>query len=266
MAEYRLLYQPSAPGDLAAYLGVPFKGSEPDFPLVIFLHGAGRGAAVFQPWRALLAGKADVCLIDFPGHGLSPGVIPASLESMAAAVERLIQVHFPMRRILIVGESFGGLVAMTLAKGLPGSPIKAVLAADPPFSTAKQWAIVNSFRAKFVREPNDRFFFSFAEEVFGITPNEVKERIYFPILADLQVPTMLVTGDLPMLPPRVVDGVACLIDPVDEFVIDNLYPGKVMKRRIANSGHLMLTSALPECLALIEEMLAFLVPAPSEAV
>ena len=257
MADFKLLAKATEPGELAAYLALPFGTSGPDFPLVMFLHGAGRKAGVFLPWRELLKGKADVCLVDVPGHGRSPGIVPASLEAITEAVERLIRTHFARRRILLVGESFGGLVGMTLGKGEPDNPIKAVLAADPPFTTAKQWAVVNSFRAKFTREPEDTFFFSFAEEIFGITPTDVHERIYYPILAGIGVPTMLVTGDLPMLPPRRLESVACLIDPVDEFVIDNLYPGKVMKRRIANSGHVMLTNALPECLALVEEMLTF---------
>lgn len=260
MADFKLLVKVTDPGDLAAYVAMPFGVSGPDFPLVVFLHGAGRKAGVFQPWRKLLQGKADVCMVDFPGHGRSPAMLPASLEAMTGAVDRLLRTYFAERRILLVGESFGGLVGMTLGRGEPDNPIKAVLAADPPFTTAKQWAVVNSFRAKFTREPEDTFFFSFAEEVFGITPTEVHERIYYPILGKLAVPTMLVTGDLPMLPPRRVDSVACLIDPVDEFVIDNLYPGKVMKRKIANSGHVMLTNALPECLALVEEMLPFVAP------
>jgi len=257
LAEFKLLAKPSKPGDLAAYVGLPYGASGPDFPLVVFLHGAGRKAGVFHAWGKLLRGKADVCLVDFPGHGLSPAVLPASLEAMTDAVERMIRTHFAKRRILLVGESFGGLVSMSLGKGEADSPVKAVIAADPPLSTAKQWAVVNSFRARFIREPENPFFFSFADEVFGITPTEVHERIYYPMLAGIGVPTMLVTGDLPMLPPRRLESVGCLLDPVDEFVIDNLYPDKVMKRRIANSGHVMLTNALPESLALVEEMLPF---------
>jgi pimeloyl-ACP methyl ester carboxylesterase len=258
LADFKLLTKATNPGDLAAYLALPFGNHGPDYPLVVFLHGAGRKAGVFQPWRELLLGKADVCLIDFPGHGLSLALLPASIDLMAEAVDRLLRAHFSSRRILIVGESFGGLVAMKLADGAADNPVKAILAADPPFTTAKQWAIINSFRAKFTREPEDTFFFSFAEEIFGITPKSVSERIYYPLLADLQVPTMLVTGDLPMLPPRVIKSVACLNDPVDQFVIDNLYPGKVMRRSIANSGHLMLTESLPASLALVEEMLPYL--------
>lgn len=257
MADYQLHARPKAPGDLATYLAVPFNNTDPDYPLVVFLHGAGRKAGVFEPWRKLLLGKADVCLIDFPGHGLSPALLPASIDVFAQAVDRLLRAQFAKRRILIVGESFGGLVAMKLAGGEADNPVKAILAADPPFTTAKQWAIINTFRAKFTREPEDTFFFSFAEEVFGITPTSVTERIYYPLLATLKVPTMLVTGDLPMLPPRVLKSVACLNDPVDEFVIDNLYSDKVMRRRIEKSGHLMLTESLPASLALVEEMLPY---------
>lgn len=132
-------------------------------------------------------------------------------------------------------------------------------------TTAKQWAIVNSFRGKLAREPDNKFYFSLANEVFGITPDRVSERIYYPIIGELTVPTILVTGDTVMLPPRKINGVGCLLDAVDEFVIDKLYPGKVMKRRVENSGHLLLSDAPEACVRIIEDMLNQIARTPSEA-
>ena len=150
----------------------------------------------------------------------------------------------------------GGLVALALGGREDPGPIRAVLAADPPLTTAKLWNVAANFRRAMAQKPDDQFLVSFASEVFGITATDLEERIYYPFLGALRVPALIVTGDIPLLPPRPLNRVACLFDEVDRFVVEKLYPGKAQVHQCTDAGHLILAEARSECLALIKAMLA----------
>lgn len=131
MATYKLLKPVVGPGDLACYAALPFGTDDANRPLVTFLHGAGRHSGVFKEWGDRLAGKADMCLIDLPGHGSSPEILPAGIDQFTQAVGELLRAHFASRRLVLVGDSMGGLVAMKLGSAKFPGLVDGVIAFDP---------------------------------------------------------------------------------------------------------------------------------------
>ncbi|KRB41977.1 hypothetical protein ASE02_03965 [Phenylobacterium sp. Root700] len=214
-------------------------------------------------WADLLAEHADVMLMDLPGHGRSTTAGAASISGMAATLHEAICAGLAGRRVLIMGESLGGTIALSLGGMAELGPIRAVFAADPPVTTGKLWTVANAFRRHMGNSAEETFVDRLGRETFGITPNGVEELIYYPLIGGLRVPTVIATGDIPLLPPRQLSGVTCLFDPVDQFVARTLYPGKTEIELIANCGHLLLVDAPSACLDIVRRMLAEHLNAPA---
>lgn len=230
------------------------KGSQR--PVVVFLHGALRNAAVLLPWVEMLGNVADVVLVDMPGHGRSAPIAPATVPMMAEAIHEALRAALPGRQLLLVGESMGGTIALAIGGQADPAWMRAVFAADPPVTTAKLWSVADNFRRLLAKEPNHPFAARFGRDAFGITADDIEELIYYPLIGALRMPALIATGDIRLLPPRRLIGVTCLFDAVDQFVVGELYPDKASIRRLANCGHLLLVDAKDECLALIRELLA----------
>jgi pimeloyl-ACP methyl ester carboxylesterase len=224
--------------------------------VVVFLHGAWRRAEVFEPWADLLADVADVVLVDLPGHGQSDPIAGASVAAMADCVHEALRAALPGRQVLLVGESLGALIALTIGGETDRQPVKAVFAVDPPFTTAKLWSVGQTVRHHVTQGKFSEFGIRLAKESFGLSGDEAEEIIYYPLIGELRVPTVIATGDLSLLPPRRVKGLTCLFDTVDRFVLEQLYPGKVEVQQFADCGHLLLIDAKDRCLQIIKGMLA----------
>ena len=81
---------------------------------IVLIHGFG---ADLNSWRPMLAaGPVDAPLLalDLPAHGGSPRHTPADLDAIAADVEATL-ASLDLGPILLVGHSFGGAVAATVA-------------------------------------------------------------------------------------------------------------------------------------------------------
>ena len=254
MADFRAVRQRTRAGEVMLYPAQPLEGSQR--PVVVFLHGAWRRAEVFEPWGDLLADVADVVLVDLPGHGQSDPIAVATVAAMADCVHEALRGLLPGRQVLLVGESLGGLIALTIAGEAHCEPAKAVFAADPPFTTTKLWSVSQTVRHHAGLGNFSEFAIQLAKETFGISGEEVEEIIYYPLAGKLRLPTVIATGDLALMPPRSVEGLTCLFDSVDRFVLEQLYPGKVEVRQFADCGHLLLIDAKDRCLEIIKSMLA----------
>jgi len=261
MAQFTATAWPTRTGAVVVYAAQAPKESQR--PVVVLLHGALRNAAVLLPWADLLSEVADVVLVDLPGHGRSATIAPASVVAMADAVHEALKAALPGRQLLLVGESLGGTVALAIGGQADPDWLRAVFAADPPVTTAKLWSVADNFRRVIASQPDNPFFARFGRDAFGITPDDIEEIIYYPLVGALRMAALIVTGDIRLLPPRRLNGVTCLFDPVDQFVVANLYPDKARIHRIANCGHLVLTDAKEECLGLIRELLAEHMTAPA---
>lgn len=85
------------------------------WPTVVFLHGLGCERGQFAKQWAGLDGALSLLCPDLPGHGESPELNGAhSIESMAAAVASELRAR-GLVRVVLVGHSAGGLIALRLA-------------------------------------------------------------------------------------------------------------------------------------------------------
>jgi pimeloyl-ACP methyl ester carboxylesterase len=91
-------------------------------PVLVLLHGLG---ATGEVWRGLLERHwpAEVLVPDLPGHGRSPGLSEYTFESMTEAVAALLPAD---RRVVVLGHSLGGVLALTLAGGSHGIDVAGV--------------------------------------------------------------------------------------------------------------------------------------------
>jgi hypothetical protein len=224
--------------------------------VVVFLHGALRDAGTLIPWVDLLADVADVVLVDLPGHGRSDAIEPATVDAISAAVLDMLKQALSSRELILVGESLGGTVALAIGGKADPAWIRGVIAADPPLTTAKQWATADYFRTVMRVVPDNAFIPILARDAFGISETEIEEIVYYPLIGNLLTPAIIATGDVPLLPPRVVEGAApCVFDATDRIVLESQHPGKVGVHQIPNCGHLLLVDARPACLELIKSMI-----------
>jgi pimeloyl-ACP methyl ester carboxylesterase len=99
---------------------------------VVFLHGIGGGKEI---WQAQLDGFAaqgyHAVAWDMPGYGMSPMVPHYSFATFAAALSRALD-SLAARRVVLVGHSMGGMVALEAAVRFPQRLAALVLACTSP--------------------------------------------------------------------------------------------------------------------------------------
>ncbi|WP_192384170.1 alpha/beta fold hydrolase, partial [Mesorhizobium silamurunense] len=86
---------------------------------VLFIHGVGMNAAIWQPQIERMADLWDVIAIDMLGHGLSP--LPPQAPELADYARQAIRLldHLGLDRVSVVGHSMGALIAQELALSAP---------------------------------------------------------------------------------------------------------------------------------------------------
>ncbi|MDR3294145.1 MAG: alpha/beta hydrolase [Clostridiales bacterium] len=96
---------------------------------IIFLHGFGGSTKSFEYFANRLNGRYRTTLLDFYGFGHTPPLERAmDIDDYVRSVEELMDAY-GMRRVMLVGHSFGGRVAIKLAaKG--DTRIKKLVLAD----------------------------------------------------------------------------------------------------------------------------------------
>lgn len=105
---------------LAATERSPEAGASRADPIMVFLHGLGCERGQFVRQLEGLDPALHLLCLDLPGHGESPGLraLPYTIASMARAVgsELLARGY---QRVVLVGHSAGGLIALQTAVDLP---------------------------------------------------------------------------------------------------------------------------------------------------
>ena len=86
-----------------------------DAPVVVLVHGAAMDHSIWvYHTRYFMHAGRDVIAIDLPAHGLSDGAPLASIEDMAAWLERCLDA-LGIARAAVAGHSMGALAALELA-------------------------------------------------------------------------------------------------------------------------------------------------------
>jgi pimeloyl-ACP methyl ester carboxylesterase len=95
---------------------------------VLFIHGAGGGAANWYRLFGPVSRTRGVIAVDLPGFGLTdPRPLTAPLGVHAAHFIRDFLDAIGVERVTLVGTSFGGLAAMRFAQHFPARADKLVL-------------------------------------------------------------------------------------------------------------------------------------------
>ena len=106
-------------------------------PLVL-LHGWGLHGGLFAPLVPGLARRFRVHVVDLPGHGHSPAVANATLDTLVDAVATAIAAE--RGPLTVLGWSLGGLCAMRWASRDPARVARLVLVATSPrFVAGNDW-------------------------------------------------------------------------------------------------------------------------------
>lgn len=161
---------------------------------------------------------ADLALLHLPGFHWN-AIEPLSIEAFAQIFDEVVERRFADREVTLVGTSTGTLV--TLAMAAP--QVKAKLAVEPFFSTAKLWPLIPMIRDQ-LRASTQPLLHSWMDAIFGYTLSHVTDRNY-EHLARQTVPTLILAGDTPLMPQRGLAGLPSLCDPQDRARL----PSKVVR-------------------------------------
>ncbi|MFK0691510.1 alpha/beta fold hydrolase [Mesorhizobium sp. IMUNJ 23033] len=112
MADVAALIRRTAPdgtGFIRAGSGAP----------VLFIHGVGMNAAIWQPQIEMMKDRHDVVAIDMLGHGGSP--LPPENAELSDFADQAIALldHLGLASVAVVGHSMGALVAQEIALRTP---------------------------------------------------------------------------------------------------------------------------------------------------
>lgn len=121
---------------------------------VLFIHGVGMSAAIWQPQIDLMRDRFDVIAIDMLGHGASP--LPRENAELADYADQAIRLldHLGLERVAVVGHSMGALVAQELALRHP-SRVGSLVCLNAVFRRPPQLAQAVRERAAALGGPGD---------------------------------------------------------------------------------------------------------------
>ena len=111
-------------------------------PAVVFLHPMGLDGSTWDIVAARFEPHFTTVLFDLPGHGRSPRLADgAKIPEYADAVKRSL-ADLGLKRPIVVGASFGGMIALTLALSNPDSVKGLIISACPHGTPAADRALV----------------------------------------------------------------------------------------------------------------------------
>ena len=101
---------------------------------VVCLHGFPLDHSIWKPLVPYLEAQAHLIFPDLRGHGRSPMLSePYTMQDMAEDVLKLID-NLGFSKVLLVGHSMGGYVALQFARSFPERLMGLILVASHPFS------------------------------------------------------------------------------------------------------------------------------------
>ncbi|WP_304170142.1 alpha/beta fold hydrolase [Phenylobacterium aquaticum] len=187
-------------------------------PVLLVIRGAFGGR---DDWTILVSAfpQADVVLAHLPGM-YTPFLDRSSVPDFAAAFDEVITRMFANRRVVVMGLSIGGLVAMSLK----AKEMAAVVACDPPLSTIGLWPMRDKLREIVTSELVTPSLLAWVENIFGVTPRGEVNVDYRGVLGGTTVPTSIVVGGVPLEPERALAQFPSFVSSADREVL-NACPG-----------------------------------------
>jgi pimeloyl-ACP methyl ester carboxylesterase len=97
-------------------------------PTLVLIHGIGLDRSLWSRVVPKLEQSHRIILVDLPGHGQSPAIQPITVHAVAEALDRSLRER-GVKRAVLVGHSYGGLVALEEAVAHPDRA-RAVISID----------------------------------------------------------------------------------------------------------------------------------------
>jgi pimeloyl-ACP methyl ester carboxylesterase len=101
-------------------------------PHIVLIHGMGSAATAWKPLTPLLQPRYNVISVDLPGHGQTPINKTQLMDphSLANLVVKEVEREFGVTEFDLVGNSWGGWIALEMAAAHPQT-VKSVVALAP---------------------------------------------------------------------------------------------------------------------------------------
>ena len=156
-------------------------------PSLLFVHGAGCDASVWEAQADYFAGKHPAYLLDLPGHGGSGPEGEALISSYSTWARLAASSLFAAEPFVLVGHSMGGAVVLEMAVDPPESLRGIVLV-----GTGAKLAVTRII-FQMLQENVEAFFETIGQFAFSpSTPSEIRERF---IRAVRQCPPPVIFND-----------------------------------------------------------------------
>jgi len=101
-------------------------------PHIVLVHGMGSAATAWKPLTPLLLNTYNVITVDLPGHGKTPLNKSQQMDphSLSTLIVKEVARQFEVTEFDLVGNSWGGWIALEMAAGHP-DVVKSVTALAP---------------------------------------------------------------------------------------------------------------------------------------
>ena len=140
-----------------------------DRPIVVCLHGGpGPDHSMLKPFLAPLADSAQLIFVDQRGHGRSDPSSPDrwNLDTWVADVAEFCKV-LEIEEPILLGQSFGGIVALGVAIRHPDLPAKLIVSSAPGrFREDRALAMFERLGGEEARVVAERYFREPSQESF----------------------------------------------------------------------------------------------------
>jgi pimeloyl-ACP methyl ester carboxylesterase len=194
----------------------------------------GRLYAAIRPTLLVIGGAfppkefRHSCVDEFPGANVIVANIPGmkcpshpipTANNFSRAFDELISTLLPPPRPVVVhGVSTGCLISL----GLRSPNIVHQIAEEPFFDTEDLWPLIDEFRDRLVKEPENVNLRAFLWNLFGYSTDRIVNRSYHELLDGLEPPVDVIVGREPLLPRREVDTWPSLTSAADrDFLTSN---------------------------------------------
>jgi pimeloyl-ACP methyl ester carboxylesterase len=231
---------------------IPAKG-RPGFPVALFLPGVMAYPPLTCHWVMPLTERFDVIVGALPGHGASGEVLSVTLFDFAMEYAALLDryVRTP-RAIQVVGESFGGLIALALARLRP-ERFGSLLLLDTPFQLTPP--PIAPLLGQLWRTNPSVYHRRILLEICGFDP--ASDVTHFtisllPMATAIKVPCAMLAGNQASastmaLPPSMVSD-------ADLAALHQANPAIKILPRLQHAGHCALVEDPAGCLAALTDM------------
>ena len=211
--------------------------SRPGKPIALFLPGLLSALPLAAVRSLAFFDLVDIVLCELPGHGVSGEVKDVSLAAFAAEYAAVIDVALSRAvGLTVIGESFGGLIALALAHLRPVAICNVILI-DTPFYLTRpdlaSWigeAWRNSGRRPYVRRV--------CLNVMGFDPTEghvQRTTLLHDMVRNAPFACVHVTGG-----DRQSSGIASVVRDADIAALRAANPAMLMTPPVEGAGHAVL--------------------------